>query len=613
MCGFSGFITTKNITRDKIISNMLEKIHHRGPDENGVFFDDSIGLCFGHKRLAIQDLSSLGQQPMLSNNQRYVLVFNGEIYNFKTLKKQLNYSFKGNSDTEVLLAGFQEWGLEKTLNNIVGMFAFALWDKQQKTLILARDRMGEKPLYYGFQKESFLFGSDLASLKQHPDFINEIDRNALASFMRYSYVPTPQSIYKGIKKLPAGHYYQYKNGQEKIIKYWSIEDSYQKAQQSPIIDDKEAKELLKKLLQQSVNEQMIADVPTGAFLSGGIDSSLITALMQQQSEKKIDTFTIGFDSPKYNESEFAKKIATHLNTNHHELILNATDCLNIVPKLSKIYSEPFADASQIPTFLVAKMAKKHITVALSGDGADELFCGYNRYYFVPKVWDKIKNLSAKQRNILKIIINKIPARFLSKFLDQSNLTDKLFKLANVINSNSYNHLYQNVISQYQDNIVKNSDYINFNEVNSIEEMMLSDQQHYLADDILTKVDRASMAVSLETRAPFLDYRIVEFSHKIPLAIHSKNNQSKYLLREILYDFVPKNLIDRPKMGFSVPIEYWLRNELKDWADSLLQKNKLNEYFDADIILKKFSEHLSGKRNWQYQLWNVLMFMSWLDD
>ena len=343
MCGFAGFITTKSNDSEKIIKQMLQKIHHRGPNDDGFFLDESNGLCLGHKRLAIQDLSPLGHQPMFSNDKRYVIVFNGEIYNFHRLKQQLDYPFKGHSDTEVLLAMISLWGLDRALKESVGMFAFALWDKQTKTLTLARDRMGEKPLYYGFQKESLLFGSDLSALKQHPDFIDEIDKNSLASFMRYSYVPTPYSIYKGIKKLPAGHYYQYQEGQEKLIQYWSIEQSYQTQKANPISDEKNAKKELSKLLKQSVGEQMIADVPTGAFLSGGIDSSLISALMQEQSSKKIDTFTIGFENKNYNEANHAKAVAKHLNTNHHELILTPQNCLDIVPKLSNIYSEPFAD------------------------------------------------------------------------------------------------------------------------------------------------------------------------------------------------------------------------------------------------------------------------------
>lgn len=613
MCGFAGFITTKNNDSEKIIKQMLQKIHHRGPNDDGFFLDESNGLCLGHKRLSIQDLSPLGHQPMFSDNNRYVIVFNGEIYNFQKLTQQLNYSFKSHSDTEVLLAMISLWGLDKALKESVGMFAFALWDKQTKTLTLARDRMGEKPLYYGFQKDSLLFGSDLSALKQHPDFIGEIDKDALASFMRYSYVPTPHSIYKNIKKLPAGHYYQYQEGAEKLVEYWSIEESYRLGQQNLITDEKQAKQQLKDLLQQSVAEQKIADVPTGAFLSGGIDSSLISALMQQQSGKKIDTFTIGFENKNYNEANHAKAVAKHLNTNHHELILTPQNCLDIVPKLSNIYSEPFADSSQIPTFLVSQLAKKNVSVALSGDGADELFCGYNRYQFVPKVWHKIKKLSPLQRRLLAKILNFIPAKTVALVINQPNLTDKLFKLANVIDSNSYNDLYQNLTTQWQENIVKNGKSEHFSKVNTVTQMMLSDQQHYLIDDILTKVDRAAMAVSLETRVPFLDYQIVEFSHQIPLSLHRKNNQSKYLLRQILYDFVPKNLIERPKMGFAVPIEHWLRNELRDWAEDLLQKQKLEQYFYSKPILEKWQQHLSGKRNWQYQLWNVLSFMSWMEN
>jgi asparagine synthase (glutamine-hydrolysing) len=614
MCGFAGFVTTKNHNNVDIIKHMLAKIHHRGPNDDGFFLDENNRLVLGHKRLSIQDLSPLGHQPMLSNDGRYIIVFNGEIYNFKTLKTQLNYDFKGSSDTEVFLAMIVLWGLERALKESVGMFAFALWDKHEKILTLARDRMGEKPLYYGIQNGDLLFASELSALKQHPSFENKIDKNALASFMRYSYVPTPYSIYQNIKKLAAGHYYQYKEGQEKLVQYWSVQQSYNNA--DVISDEKIAKEKLSFLLNQSVAQQMISDVPTGAFLSGGVDSSLISALMQQQSNTAIDTFTIGFENKNFNEATYAKAVAKHLKTNHHELILTAKSCLDIVPNLATIYSEPFADSSQIPTFLVSQMAKENVTVALSGDGADELFCGYNRYFQTEKVWQIIKFLPKK---LIQKILN-LPTvaqwNLLSSVLGQKNLGDKIYKLATMLEVNSLDNLYYNLTSQWQqpNNIVKGADeYVLQTQIKSVSEMMLVDQQHYLMDDILTKVDRAGMAVSLETRMPLLDYRLVEFSHQIPLNLHRKDNQSKYLLRQMLYDFVPKALIDRPKMGFGVPIEHWLRDELKDWAESLLQREKLEQYFHSKPILEKWQEHLSKKRNWQYQLWNVLMFMSWLEN
>jgi asparagine synthase (glutamine-hydrolysing) len=614
MCGFAGFVTTNNYDNVDIIKKMLAKIHHRGPNDDGFFLDEGNGLVLGHKRLSIQDLSPLGHQPMLSNDERYIIVFNGEIYNFKTLKSQLDYDFKGNSDTEVFLAMVVLWGLERALKESVGMFAFALWDKHKKTLTLARDRMGEKPLYYGVQNGDLLFASELSALKQHPSFENKIDRNALASFMRYSYVPTPYSIYEGIKKLAAGHYWQYKEGQGKLVQYWSVQQSYNNAE--AISDEKIAKEKLSFLLNQSVAQQMISDVPTGAFLSGGIDSSLISAVMQQQSNSAIDTFTIGFENKNYNEAIHAKAVAKHLKTNHHELILTPQNCLDIVPKLANIYSEPFADSSQIPTFLVSQLAKENVTVALSGDGGDELFCGYNRYFQTEKVWRIVKFLPKKLIQKMLNLPTAAQWNLLSSVIGQKNLGDKIYKLTTMLEVNSFDDLYCNLTSQWQqpNNIVKGADeYFFKTPIKSVSEMMLADQQHYLMDDILTKVDRAGMAVSLETRVPLLDYRLVEFSYQIPLNLHHKNNQSKYLLRQMLYNFVPKELIERPKMGFGVPIEHWLRDELKDWAENLLQKEKLEQYFHSKPILEKWQEHLSKKRNWQYQLWNVLIFMSWLEN
>lgn len=623
MCGITGFITAKNIKAKVIIKKMTNTLHHRGPDDEGYFFEEKIGLAFGHKRLSIQDLSKHGHQPMQSQSKRFIIIYNGEIYNFKTLKKELNSNFTGHSDTEVLLSAIENWGLDKSLSKIIGMFAFALYDKKEQEIILARDRVGEKPLYYGWQNKSFLFASELKAIRQHPDFINDIDRNSIASLLRYNYIPSPYSIYKNINKLEPGHYlklkYKNNNWQQEKYSYWSIDASYNLGQDNIISDEIEAKQQLKSLLKQSIAEKMIADVPLGVFLSGGVDSSLVAALAKSNSNEPIKTFTIGFKDKQYNEANYAKEIANHLNTKHTELYLNAKDCLDVIPKLANIYDEPFADSSQIPSFLVAKLAKTKVTVALSGDGGDEFFCGYNRYFYMPKVWHKIKKLSVFQKNILKKILTLLPANnwnILAKLFNQPNLGDKLHKLANVLNSSSYNDVYQNLLSQWQnpnDLVIGGSEYLANIEINNIEQMMLNDQKTYLTDDILTKTDRASMVHSLETRTPLLDHRIIELSYQISLGIHYKHKQSKYLLRQILYDLVPKQLIERPKMGFALPIEYWLRSELRDWAENLLQEEKLKDYFNPKPIISKWQQHLSTKNNWQYQLWGVLMFQMWLEN
>jgi len=573
---------------------------------------------------------------MHSQSGRYVIVFNGEIYNHTDLREKLKgKSFKGHSDTETLLACIEEWGVEVALKEVVGMFAIALWDRKEKTLSLARDRIGEKPLYYGWQGEggnaSFLFGSELKALRAHPSFQSEINRDAITLLLRHNCVPAPYSIYNDISKLMPGTILSVslEKRDPKIFTYWSAEDvakngvdTLYSGDTSDVINELEV------VLRQSVKRQMVADVPLGAFLSGGIDSSLVVALMQQQSSQPVKTFTIGFSESGYNEAEYAKAVAKHLHTDHTELYVSPQETIDVIPKLPQLYDEPFSDSSQIPTFLVSQLAREHVTVSLSGDAGDELFCGYNRYLLTDQLWNKLSLLPVSLRRGLANVVTTISPAVWSKifgFLSYGAVGDKMYKAAGVLGSSSVDELYLGLISHWNspESIVLNSkepktrltgNISDLSKLNQVQKMMLLDLLTYLPDDILTKVDRAAMGVSLETRVPFLDHNVVEFAWRMPMNFKIRDGKSKWALRQILYKYVPKELIERPKMGFGVPIDSWLRGPLKDWADGLLYRTRLqNEgFFDPDPIRKKWSEHLSGRRNWQHQLWDVLMFQAWLE-
>jgi len=635
MCGFSGCLGGPNIGK-KILSLMGELIIHRGPDDCGVWLDDIAQIGMSHQRLSIVDLSTAGHQPMISSSGRYVVSFNGEIYNHLDLRSQLAVSsWQGHSDTETLLAAVVAWGLEETLKRCEGMFALALWDREQRQLYLARDRIGEKPLYYGWQGEggnaSFLFGSELKALKAHPSFQGEINRDAITLFLRHNCIPASYSIYQGISKLPPGTYLTVSlNSREpKISSYWSAEEIAKKGVETEykgsdivLLDE------LEDLLQQSVKQQMISDVPLGAFLSGGIDSSLIVALMQQQSSQAVKTFTIGFSESGYNEAEYAKAVAKHLKTDHTELYVSPKEAMDVIPQLPQLYDEPFSDSSQIPTFLVSKLAQEHVTVSLSGDAGDELFCGYNRYLLTDRLWDKLSLLPASLRRGLANVVTTISPAIWSNllgFLSHKNIGDKIHKGAGVLGSSSADEIYLGLISHWgtPESIVLNSkepdtllnrEMLKISNLTQVQKMMLLDLLTYLPDDILTKVDRAAMGVSLETRAPFLDHNVVEFAWRIPMNFKVRNGESKWALRQILYKYVPKELIERPKMGFGVPIDSWLRGPLMGWAESLLDETRLSQegFLNPALIRKKWDEHLSGRRNWQYQLWDVLMFQAWLE-
>jgi len=654
MCGFVGVLDSsqhlrKKVILDNVVERMADAIRHRGPDDSGIWSDSASGIALAHRRLSIQDLSPAGHQPMCSSSGRYVIAFNGEIYNHLSLRESLcgvephnsKVAWKGHSDTETLLACIELWGIEKTLVNAVGMFAFALWDREKRQLILARDRFGEKPFYYGISNGSLMFASELKAIRKHPEFSGEIDRGALAVFMRHSGVTGSHCIYSGFSKLLPGTWLavtqkDVESGQlpEPEV-YWSAFEQALNGVASPFsfVSDAQAADELERLLGQSISGQMLSDVPLGAFLSGGIDSSTVVALMQAQSSIPVKTFSIGFHEEAYNEAQHAKAVAQHLGTDHHELYVTSEDALAVIPGLSSIYDEPFADASQIPTFLVMQMTRQHVTVGLSGDGGDELFGGYNRYFMVASLWKKIKYMPlVLQRLVASIITTFSPSVWNHIFTVLSPILpsgmrfslpgDKLHKGASVLGNRDGKALYRQLVSHWDP-----ADIILAAEEPStllddewpelpslIEQMMVLDAVTYLPDDILVKVDRAAMAVSLETRIPILDHRVFEFAWRLPMHMKIRNGQGKWLLRQVLYRHVPKGLIERPKMGFGVPIDTWLRGPLFEWAEELLDESRLKRegYFNPSPIRQKWKEHLSGQRNWQYPLWNVLMFQSWLE-
>jgi asparagine synthase (glutamine-hydrolysing) len=628
---------------------MADAIILRGPDAAGYWVDSAQSIGLGHRRLSIVDLSSAGHQPMLSNYERYVLVFNGEIYNHMDLRVSLvktdeSLVWRGHSDTETLLAGFETWGIAATIERCIGMFAFALWDKQTNTLTLGRDRFGEKPLYYGWQgtgeNTSFLFTSELKGLKAHPSFAADIDRNSLCLLMRHSYIPSPYSIYKGIAKLEAGCLLSVSLAQKepKVVRYWSAAAIVVAGCAEPFAGTPiQAVDELEGLLKSAVHQQMMAEVPLGAFLSGGVDSSTVVALMQAQSSRPVKTFTIGFNEEGYNEAVHAKAVAKHLGTCHTELYVSHRQALDVIPRLPTIYCEPFSDSSQIPTFLVSQLARQQVTVSLSGDAGDELFCGYNRYLLANKLWKKLSVLPTGSRRLAARGLTALPPSqwssllmpvqgLLPKSLRQASLGDKLHKAAGVLASGDLDTLYRGLVSHWEDPacvviggtepptlLTGNAPALDG--LNDIQRMMALDTLTYLPDDILVKVDRAGMGVSLEGRVPFLDHRVVGFAWTLPQSLKLRDGLSKWVLRQVLYRHVPKELIERPKMGFGVPIGDWLRGPLRDWAENLLDEVRLRRegFFYPAPIRQKWCEHLSGARNWQYHLWDVLMFQAWLEE
>lgn len=641
MCGLAGFFGGDKLPHqgwaEGVLTDMAQAIQSRGPDAFGVWSDPEVGIALAHRRLAIVDLTPAGAQPMASQAGRYVLVFNGEIYNHLALRQELaGWAWRGHSDTETLLAGFEAWGVEPTLRRAVGMFAFALWDREQRVLTLGRDRFGEKPLYYGWQGKGqqavFLFGSELSALRRHPAFEAAINRDALALYMRHSCVGGAHSIYQGIYKLLPGHLLTLGAGQTvpHVWAWWSAAAAARHGVAHPFQGSpQQAVDELEQLLTHAVGQQMMADVPLGAFLSGGIDSSTVVALMQAQSARPVKTFSIGFHEAGYNEAEHAKAVAQHLGTEHTELYVSAQQALDVIPKLPTLYAEPFADSSQIPTFLVSQLARQHVTVSLSGDAGDELFCGYNRYALAARLWGKLRAVPQPLRKAVARLLLKTPPKHWDRIghvLSVARLGDKVHKGAGLLAHQSMAELYRGLVSLWPNpnevvigaceppTALDNAE-ADLAGLEGIERMMALDMLTYLPDDILTKVDRAAMGVSLETRVPFLDHRVVEWAWTLPLQYKLRGGVTKWPLRQVLYRHVPRELVERPKMGFGVPIDQWLRGPLKEWAEALLDEGRLRRegFFNPAPIRTKWAEHLSGARNWQHALWNVLMFQAWLEN
>ncbi len=627
---------------------MTAVLRHRGPDDGGVWIDAEVGVGLGHRRLSVVDLSPQGRQPMHSSCDRYVTVFNGEIYNFRKIRKELEDSdaapsWRGHSDTEVMLAAISHWGLEGAIGRFVGMFAFALWCRKERILYLVRDRLGEKPLYYGWAGSVFLFGSELKALRAHPAWRGEIDRDAVALLLRHGYIPGPYSIYRGISKLLPGHILKVPlalaaSGRSfEAVPYWSMREVVRRgAVDSFRGSDAEAIHELDVLLRDSVGQQMIADVPLGAFLSGGVDSSAVVALMQAQSARSVKTFTIGFNEASYNEAEHARLVARHLGTEHTELYVTAEQAMAVIPKLPTLYDEPFSDASQIPTFLVSQLARWHVTVSLSGDGGDELFGGYNRYFWGRSIWGKIgwmpQGLRVAMASALRAVSPQnwdrgfdVMAALLPSRITQSNPGDKIHKLAEILGVRNTEEMYQGLVTHWKnpeavaigshEPVTAVTDPTQWGNLPDFtRRVMYLDHVTYLPDGVLVKVDRASMGVSLESRVPFLDHRVVEFAWRIPLSMKIRNNQGKWLLRQVLSRYVPQALMVSHKRGFGVPLDSWLRGPLRDWAENLLDESRLRKegFFHPSLVREKWNEHLSGTRNWQDCLWDVLMFQAWLE-
>lgn len=644
MCGIAGFLTNpaswSGQTED-VLTKMTDVLHHRGPDGSAVWLDAEQGVGLGHRRLAILDLSPAGRQPMISACERFVIVFNGEIYNHKALRQEIEsrvtIEWRGHSDTEVLLAAIALWGVTCAVRRCVGMFAIALWDREERCLYLVRDRLGEKPLYYGWFDGNLVFGSELKALRSHPAWHGRVDRNALALFMRYAYVPAPHSIYVDVSKVRPGTILRFSEGKREFTEtvYWSVSEVARQGLADPFLGDAlEAGNALETRLRESIALQQIADVPLGAFLSGGIDSSTVVALMQSQSPKRVKTFTIGFHEGEYNEAEHAGAVARHLGTEHTDIYVTPEDALAVIPKLPDIYDEPFADPSQIPTFLISRLTRESVTVALSGDGGDELFAGYPRYFWSDQVWSRARRVPHIVRRGAEKLVRAIPPQSWERLLKamgplvpnhvrKHEPGDKMHKLAGLFAARDDLALYRDIQANWKHNPVLGVS--GANSMNGLDDrdwtdlpdifsrMMCLDAATYLPDDILTKVDRASMAVGLETRLPLLDHRVVEFAWRIPLEMKILNGKSKWLLRQVLYRHVPQKLLERPKMGFSIPLDEWLRGPLRDWAEELLDEKQLDDdgFFDVAMVRASWAEHLSGVYNRQYALWNVLMFQAWL--
>lgn len=646
MCGFAGFYDPQFQNKDKLaekLAPMISCILHRGPDDSGEWFDPSAGLALGHRRLSILDVSENGRQPMVSKSGRYIIIFNGEIYNHLELRKThlsdvTSNQYKSSSDTETLLYLFDKIGFRETLEQVKGMFAIVLWDKQEQKLYFARDRFGKKPLYLGWVGGALVFGSELKSIRAFSDMRPEVSTLALKNYLRFGYITAPYCIYDGFISLPAGGFIEIES---KTIKekpalksliqfYWNcIEHATESHKQSEYITDAQAINMVDKALTKSVTDRLLSDVPLGAFLSGGIDSSAIVALMCENMRDRVKTFTIGFEEHGFDEAKFAKRIAYHLGTEHHELYLKSTEARDIIPLLPQVYDEPFADISQIPTYLVSKFAREDVTVALSGDGGDELFGGYNRHVQGPGLWRNMQWMPVFLRNYVGKKIGHMGPEFWQKLRPGNpQFGERMMKVGRAFSARDEDHLYRLFLSQWSepDNLLQNevtdnaqslfetdefglSDDFSFSE-----KMMIMDTLHYLPNDVLTKVDRASMANSLEARCPFLDTDLFDTVWQLPIQMKIREKESKWLLRQILYRYIPRNMVERPKMGFNVPIYNWIKGPLRDWAEHLLDPHKMHAqgYLNPAPIHKAWQDHLEGRANNGYRLWAILMFQSWLD-
>lgn len=639
MCGIAGVLNSMAASREQLERDalaMADSLAHRGPDDHGIWSDPETRLALTHRRLSIVDLSPAGHQPMTSADKRFVITYNGEVYNHQDLRPELEargIKFHGHSDTEVMLEAFAVYGIAETVKRLIGMFTIGVWDRRDRTLTLVRDRLGIKPLYWAKFGGLFLFGSELKALRAHPGWTARIDRSAVAAFMRHNYIPAPHTIYESVHKLEPGCILTLPwGGEPQIGRFWDARAVARAGLADPLdASDSDLTDQLENLLKDAVRRRMVADVPVGAFLSGGIDSSTVVALMKAANAGPVRTYAIGFEFPGYDEATHSAAVAQHLGTEHTELTVTAKEALDVIPRLTNMYDEPFADSSQIPTYLISAMTRQHVTVALSGDGGDELFAGYNRYQLTTRLWRSFSLLPRPMRHALANMITALPADRWSRLLSvipagmqPRQVGDKLHKFASILPCDGETELYRRLVTLWEPaQVVLQAQeskgvlwdaQVDKEFPGPLERMQFLDLVTYLPDDILTKVDRASMAVALEARVPLIDHRVVEFAWRLPQAAKIRGGVSKWLLRQVLYRHVPKDLVERPKMGFAVPLGDWLRGPLRPWAEDLLAEPRLRQagFFDTARVRAAWNDHLSGERNLQYMLWNVLMFESWRD-
>lgn len=636
MCGIAGVLTSSTTARAMLERDalaMADSLAHRGPDDHGLWADLNAGIALTQRRLSVVDLSPAGHQPMISADGRYAITYNGEIYNFQDIRPELEargIKFRGHSDTEVMLEAIAAYGIAPTVKRLIGMFAIAVWDRRDRMLSLIRDRLGIKPLYWAKAGGLFLFGSELKSLRAYPGFAPGIDRTALAAYMRHNYIPAPRSIYEGVQKLEPGTILTLPfGGEPRIERFWDARQVALAGQSDLLVgSDADMTERLEDLLRDAVKRRMVADVPVGAFLSGGIDSSTVVALMKAANAGPVRTYTIGFAHSGYDEAKHAAAVARHLGTEHTELTVSPQDALDVIPRLPEHYDEPFADSSQIPTYLVSALTRQHVTVALSGDGGDELFGGYTRYQFASRL-RALRLLPQPLRAAMARAITTVPADRWSQALSlvpegirPRQIGDKLHKIAAILPCDGETDLYRRLVTHWEpDRVVLGAreakgvlwdPKIDTDFPGLLERMQFLDLVTYLPDDILTKVDRASMAVALEARVPLIDHRVVEFAWRLPQTAKIRGGATKWLLREVLYKHVPRELVERPKMGFGLPLGDWLRGPLRAWAENLLSEARLRDggYFDPAAVRQVWENHVRGGHNREYMLWNVLMFEAW---